>query len=151
MLDRIYLLWNTLTVLCHLDFEKMYHIITEIVQSTVEHKSIKEKWFWTRHRHKLTFMLPKDRGSRKVCNIIFVGLLLLSRDVWKSPSTLALHLSEPGVNSMWLKKDAKSKGTFPKLIYVTVNCWQCHQSRDHLVLSYLNSNIQENFSCFTVS
>lgn len=37
-MDRIYLLWNTLTVLCHLDFEKMYHIITEIVQSTVEQK-----------------------------------------------------------------------------------------------------------------
>lgn len=37
-MDRIYLLWNKLTVLCHLDFEQMYHIITEIVQSTMEHK-----------------------------------------------------------------------------------------------------------------
>lgn len=32
------MLWNKLTVLCHLDFEQMYHIIAEIVQSTMEHK-----------------------------------------------------------------------------------------------------------------
>lgn len=37
-MDKIYLLRNKLTVLCHLDFAQMYHIITEIVQSTMEHK-----------------------------------------------------------------------------------------------------------------